>query len=38
MEMKKNNLQGTKEIKAATVPLLKSSKPEYVTARTLGAP
>lgn len=37
MGMKECNLQGTKEIKATTLPLLKSSKPEYTAASTLGA-
>lgn len=36
MGMKECNLQGTKEIKATTLPL-KSSKPEYTAASTLGA-
>lgn len=37
MGMKENNLQGTKETKATTVPLFKFSKTEYTAARTLGA-
>lgn len=37
MGMKENNLQGTKEIRANTVPLVKSSKPEYTAASTSGA-
>lgn len=37
MDVKENNLQGTKEIKATAVPLLKSSKTEYTAASILGA-
>ncbi|NXC16414.1 IPYR2 pyrophosphatase, partial [Corythaeola cristata] len=37
MDLKENSLQGIKEIKANTVPLLKSLKPEYTAASTLGA-